>query len=148
MIFVAARYHAGGVCLMFRGVTMRPDYSKVRGKSGIYRIYVKDGFQAGLQGQSEYIGQSIDIARRWQQHYYGLLYHKHKSPPLQRAWDKYGSDAFGWEAIEFTEPSPSILAEREQYYFDLLRPRYNSSFIGGPSNRLGAKHTPETREKL
>lgn len=71
-----------------------------------------------------YIGHSIDIERRWNQHKYGkgnLL--------LRNAIKKYGIDNFEFTILEEINQNNSdikqILFEREQYWFDIEKPYIN-----------------------
>lgn len=75
----------------------------------IYRIrnIRTDGF---------YIGSTINGSGRWKAHRSELNRGIHKNIHLQRAWIKYGSDAFLWEILEECEPEQ--LVEREQWLLD------------------------------
>ena len=53
-----------------------------------------------LINHKKYIGQSIDIYKRWRTHKSELNQHKHVNDYLQRAWDKYGSDCFKFYVLE------------------------------------------------
>ena len=84
---------------------------------GIYKITnVKNG--------DCYIGQSIDIGRRWRSH---LSCHSregtHYEYYLYRAFRKYGVDNFKFEVLE--ECPVELLTEREQWYYDKMKPSYN-----------------------
>ena len=57
---------------------------------------------------------------------------------------KYGYSNFKLEILEYCEPSKCI--EREQYYLDLLKPKYNILPAAGSS--LGFKHSPETKKRI
>lgn len=86
---------------------------------GIYKITNK------VNGHS-YIGQSVDIARRWRQHR-NLASNPNDSSynnPLYRAIRKYGIDNFVFEIIE--ECSVDKLNELEQYYIE----KFNTFFDG------------------
>ena len=108
------------------------DKSAVRGKSGIYRIY-------RIVGDYEecWVGQAKNIAARWSTHE-NRFADGTNSPILQRAWNKYGSDAFGWEVLEFVADLDD-LTPREQYYFDTIKPVYNVARIA--ASRLGCHHS-------
>lgn len=54
---------------------------------GIYKITKK-------QNGKSYIGQSNDIERRFSEHKY------RRETPIEKAIQKYGSDAFAFEVIE------------------------------------------------
>lgn len=88
-----------------------------------------------------YIGSSINVQQRWLDHIRTLRRGVHKSSHLQRAWDKYGADAFSFAIIERVEDVTKLL-EREQHFFDL---RYavtgDTGFNVAPSvrGRLGIR---------
>jgi group I intron endonuclease len=83
-----------------------------------------------------YIGQSIDIERRWNQHRYGK-----GSLILRNAIKKYGIDNFEFlilEEVEFTNKSETteLLTELEQKWFDLKEPHkkgYNINKTSKPN---------------
>lgn len=106
-------------------------------KTGIYQI------RNTVNGK-RYIGSAINIYNRWATHKKFLNKGRHHNTPLQRAWDKYGKDAFVFELIEDCEKSRLI--NREQYYFDVRKPEYNISPTAGSC--LGIKFTDEHRQKL
>jgi group I intron endonuclease len=60
---------------------------------GIYKITNK------INGMV-YIGESLDIERRWAEHKADLDSNKHHSRKLQKDWNKYGEDNFIFEVIE------------------------------------------------
>lgn len=85
-------------------------------KSGIYAIeHIASG--------RVYIGSSADIPQRWYQHRHSLDKGKHGSPHLQRAWSKYGPDAFEFYVLE--ECEKAVLLLREQEYLDAFLPPFN-----------------------
>ena len=47
-----------------------------------------------------YIGQSVNIDKRWYDHINALDNHSHYNYHLQAAWDKYGKDAFVFDVVE------------------------------------------------
>lgn len=57
---------------------------------------------------------------------------------------KYGYSKFSIEILEYCSPEKCI--EREQYYIDLLNPKYNILKKAGSS--FGYKHAEETRAKM
>lgn len=102
-------------------------------KTGIYQII-------NLLNNDIYIGSAArSLYSRWRQHKSDLKLNKHRNIHLQRAYNKYGKDNFIFEVIEYCESEKCI--EREQYYMDLLKPRYNIN--PKASSGLGRKMTPE-----
>lgn len=106
--------------------------------SGIYAIVAPSG--------SRYIGSAVRIAHRWRIHKSDLRLGKHANPGLTRAFRKYGLDALRFEVVEFC--TPSELLNREQFHIDTTpkRKRFNCLLIAG--SNLGAKRTPEQRERM
>lgn len=88
---------------------------------GVYRIFnTKNG--------KSYVGQSLDISRRLQEHYRSLNSFSicHHSPKLQEDWDEYGEDAFRAEVLEVCPEHK--LEEREKYwiyFFNSAEEGYN-----------------------
>lgn len=86
-------------------------------RSGIYEIVNKiNGYR--------YIGKSKNVANRLGQHKSLLrnnhhIYRTGKLSLLQKAWNKYGEDAFEFKIIEFCEVDK--LNEREQYWIDYYK---------------------------
>lgn len=90
------------------------------GGAGIYMIRNR------ISGDC-YIGSSILIRWRISEHKRDLSLGEHHSRFLQRAWNKYGPDAFEFSVLEKTKPNAMVLQDTEQRYLDLFRPRYNMS---------------------
>jgi group I intron endonuclease len=110
---------------------------------GIYKIINKENSKI-------YIGSSIDIEHRWYQHKYYLKNNKHDNKHLQRAWNKYGEDAFLFEIIEECEENKIL--EREQYWINKLdvcndKIGYNIA-KNTTAPMIGRKHTKETLKKV
>ena len=63
---------------------------------------------------------------------------------IYKALLKYGYANFSLEILEYCEPSKCI--EREQYYIDLFKPKYNILPTAGSS--LGFKHSEESKKKI
>jgi excinuclease UvrABC nuclease subunit len=111
---------------------------KNRGKSCIYRWVNK------LNNDS-YVGSSIDLTNRLRL-YYNIKHLTYKSgnSRINKALLKYGYENFKLEILEYCNKESVII--REQYYLDLLSPKYNILKIAGSS--LGFKHSPETLKKF
>lgn len=122
-----------------------PNDSPIPTTSGIYRIVC-------LTNKKLYIGSAVNLRKRWQDHSRDLSRKTHCNQKLQRAYQKYGSDAFQFEIIEFV--LPPFLLEREQYHLDKNKPFGSKGFnIARQAAQplLGLEHPPvsaETREKL
>ena len=117
---------------------MRKDILKEnKGKSGIYMLTNK-------LTNDIYIGQSIDISKRFR-NYFNLSYIKSKgSFRINRALIKYGYSNFSVTILEYCDKSNLIL--REQYYFNKLNPQYNILKISGSS--WDFKHSEKTKTKI
>ena len=77
--------------------------------SGVYQIVCRKTGHC-------YIGSSVRIERRWGKHREALNKDTHHNGWLQRAWTKYGRDAFVFEVLEICDKNR---IEREQHYMDL-----------------------------
>ena len=90
-----------------------------------------------------YVGSSINTKQRSQRHFKDLRNGYHHSIVLQRAVDKYGIENFEFIIIE--ECDKTILIEREQFYLDSLKPKYNIARNAGSC--LGCIQSEEAKEK-
>ena len=94
---------------------------------GIYKI-------ENLINHQCYIGQSIDIERRWKDHRKTALSKIHNDIVLYRAINKYGINNFLFSVIEECEPEQ--LNEKEIYYI-----QYFNSFVpNGYNATLGGQY--------
>lgn len=92
-----------------------------------------------------YVGSALSFGVRERIHLSDLNLARHHSRHLQRAWDKYGAEAFRFDILERVG-DPSQLTAREQHYLDLLRPAFNALAVAGSS--LGFRHTPTSLAKM
>lgn len=67
-----------------------------------------------------YIGSSVNLRRRWHDHQSRLNAKNARNLHFQRAWDKYGADAFCFDILEYCNIEEVLI--REQYYLNALRP--------------------------
>lgn len=104
-------------------------------KSGIYRIL------NALNGRV-YVGSSVNIKNRLRRHLIDLEKGIHHSRFMQRDWNKNNTH-FKFLTIECV--NIENLISKEQFYLDLLKPKYNSAPIAGSS--LGIKRSPEFKRK-
>lgn len=100
-----------------------------------------------LVNHKKYVGQSVDIYRRWKDHKRELNGDRHCNEYLQRAWNKYKENNFKFYILEVCDISS--LDEREVYYinrFDCLNNKsgYNIE-LGGNENKI---ISIESREKM
>lgn len=105
---------------------------------GIYKI-------TNLINNKSYIGQSVDINKRWRSEIQNAFNSNTNSYdyPLSRAIRKYGLDNFSFEIIERCERKQ--LNEREKYwiaYYDTYYNGYNQT-LGGDTVLHMCKLTPE-----
>ena len=116
-----------------------------------------------------YIGQSINIEKRWKKHCGG---YEKKNSYIDRAIDKYGKNNFTISIIYKTEKDSELLNKLEQYYiwkYDTFENDHNynltpggdfcptkiptiakkiSKSMKGKKNRLGTKHSESTKRKM
>lgn len=83
---------------------------------GVYLITCK-------VNNKKYVGCSNNIDRRWAWHRSNLRNGTHHNQHLQRAWNKYGSEAFVFTLLEETDVDSRF--DRETEYINKLRPEYN-----------------------
>lgn len=110
--------------------------------TGIYAI-------KNLVNNKVYIGQAIDINKRWREHLSSLLNNKHYNKHLQKSWNKYGKKNFTFEIIEECEEDK--LNEKETEYIQYFKANninlgYNQN-IGG-ERPTGYNHTDAAKEKI
>ncbi len=115
--------------------------------SGIYKI-------TNTVNGKTYVGQSSDLAYRNRKHFASLRGGYHGNSHLQRAWDKYGEEAFRFDVLEMVEiPVNLSIEERrclltpyEQSWMDKLHPEYNQAPAAG--TLLGFRHSDESRSRM
>lgn len=111
---------------------------------GIYKI-------TNLVNGKVYIGQSLDIYKRWEEHKYNINYSKYSGILLYKAFNKYGLNNFKFEIVEVCEEYE--LDNKEKFYID-----YFNSYIGfdnsngynmtlGGEGQTGIKWTEERKRK-
>lgn len=79
-------------------------------KSGIYKI-------TNTVNNKIYIGSAVYLVRRFTEHKRQLRNNCHNNRLLQRAWNKYGENAFDFSVLEFVS-DVNLLIEREQFWLD------------------------------
>ena len=106
-------------------------------RSGIYQI------ENQVNGK-RYIGSTVNLLRRQQQHFRRLRGGRHSNPQLQSGFNQYGEPMFAFSILE--NAKVEALIEREQHYLDTLKPEYNILLVAG--SPLGHSCSPETRRKI
>lgn len=81
---------------------------------------------------------------RWRIHRLELCRKTHHSSKLQRAWNKYGVNAFTFEVLLYCDPENCLMYE--QIALDHYKPEYNINPCA--YSRLGAKHTDGSKAKM
>lgn len=92
---------------------------------GIYKI-------ENILNNKVYIGQSVDIEKRWSVHKAELKNNYHHNTHLQSAWNKYGEESFEFSIVE--ECNADQLNQCEIYWiddFDSYENGYNLTPGGG-----------------
>jgi len=110
--------------------------AKTKGKAGVY-CWINH-----LNGNS-YVGSSQNLSKRLAQ-YYSIFHINKVNMTINKALLKYGYSNFSLEILEYCDPKDTI--NREQYFIDLLKPKYNVLQIAGSS--LGYIHTEDTKLKI
>lgn len=98
--------------------------------------------------QKCYVGQAIDVERRYTEH----LYYVNNNPiqPIHKAIAKYGIDNFNFKILEFLpQCTKEQLDDKEKYYIQkhhAYSKGYNCT-LGGDGN-LGLHHSDETKKLI
>lgn len=88
--------------------------------AGVYQIF------NSVNGNT-YVGQSVDVYTRIQDHINALNKNSHNSAAMQTDWTAFGADVFNFRVLEWV--GEGRLLYREAYYIGVLEPAYN--FAGG-----------------
>lgn len=105
--------------------------------SGIYEIKSK-------VNQRCYIGSAVKLKKRIMEHKKDLRGNFHANRHLQRHFNKYSMADLQFTIIEFC--TKELLIEREQYWIDQIKPKFNICKIAGSS--LGTTRTEEQKDKM
>lgn len=109
---------------------------------GIYKIY-------NTITNKVYIGQSIDIEKRWKEHQW-YAFQTDVNHPLYNSIRKYNVQAFEFSILEKVIDELK-LNEREQYYIDYFQsyiPEKGYNILQFVGTTRGYKHKEETKEKF
>lgn len=108
--------------------------------AGVYCIINK-------ANNKKYVGSSIDIKKRWQQHKSDLRSGYHGNYHLQRAFDKYGEENFEFEVVAYMDADKALAFE------DYLLKNYPTMFEyniarDAAAPMRGREFSEEHRQKL
>jgi len=106
-------------------------------RSGVYQIVNKINAR-------RYIGSAISLNSRRRRHFLHLRRGIHHNQYLQRAYDKYGRDAFTFSVILYVPPQDCMKVE--QWFLDDWNPEYN--MCTDARSKLGLHHSKETKSKI
>ena len=100
-----------------------------------------------LANNKKYIGQSIDVTKRWARHKYELKHNKHINIHLQNAWNKYGEENFNFYLLK--ECSSDNIDEVEVEYIKQFNTTdYAFGYNLDSGGRQQKTISDETRQKL
>ena len=91
-----------------------------------------------------YIGSSKNFKKRKQRHLKDLRKNEHHCIYLQRSFNKYDEKNFIFDIIEETHN----LFEREQFWINSLKPKYNIGSVGGGDKFTNHPNKEKLRVKL
>lgn len=106
--------------------------------SGIYQI------QSICKPERIYVGSTVNITNRWNNHIKTLRINKHKNSKLQNHYNKYGESDLQFSVLLGCEKEELI--KNEQFFIDSYNPFFNILMVAGSS--LGYRHTEETLIKM
>tara|TARA_R110000744_G_C19235485_1_gene548646 strand:- start:123 stop:920 length:798 start_codon:yes stop_codon:yes gene_type:complete len=114
---------------------------KLRYTPGVYKI-------TNTINNKCYIGSSIDIYNRGSTYRHLIKRNKLHNKHLQSSVNKYGYEAFTFEALEKCDKDISVkdLHDIEQSYIDKIKPEYNKRHIVDTNHLLS--HSQETKDKI
>ena len=111
-------------------------------QSGVYQI-------VNTVNDKRYVGSAKCFKYRWGTHRRHLEKGVHHSQYLQRAWDKYGPEAFQFEIILLCRPEDAIFYE--QRAMDVHRAadhRHGYNVAPAAGGQLGFRHSLKSRKRM
>lgn len=111
--------------------------------SGIYQI-------RNLSTGKTYVGQAVNLKRRFSRHKSELRTNTHSNRYLQNAWNKYGESDFVFEILIYD--SSENLTELENSILEIIAPETHYNIAKKAEipnfNNIGKTLSEETRQKL
>jgi group I intron endonuclease len=114
-------------------------YSTEKNICCIYKIY------SAAKPDKFYIGSTVKFLSRKSRHLQDLRKNKHGNQYLQNHANKYGIEDLFFEVVERVDDKFKLF-EREQHYFDLLKPTFNVGAIAATPS-TGVRWTEERKLK-
>jgi len=112
----------------------------ITAQGGIYQI------RNNINGKT-YIGSAKSFHARFRKHKNALVKGAHHAIKLQRAWNKYGADAFSFDPVIICDPENLLMYEQlVMDHANAYRQGYNSAPNAGSS--LGIRRSKETKAKI
>lgn len=94
---------------------------------------------------NRYVGSSVNVRRRWNEHRSSLNKGSSTCVVLQRAWTLHGASVFVFSVLEYVDIRDE-LTPLEQRYIDELQPEYNAQpIVDRPGPRI---YSEATRAKI
>ena len=106
---------------------------------GIYKI------QSKSKPERCYIGSSIDISRRFRNHFLELQGKRHVNHKLQNHCNKYGIEDLQFFIVKIC--TQEKLIQIEQFFLNKFKLFFNISMIA-KNPMLGIKHSEEAKRKI
>lgn len=108
--------------------------------SGIYKI-------TNTVTGKFYIGSAVNFDKRFYLHRNRLKCGNHRNSKLQRAWDKYGNDAFEFSVIERIPDKETLLTAEQQWLDKTNAANVGYNICKIANSRLGVKASTETKKR-
>jgi group I intron endonuclease len=96
-----------------------------------------------------YVGSAFRISKRWNDHRKALIEGRHHSPLLQRAWRKYGQEAFEFIVVVYCHRGDLLWLEQGfMNQYKSYDPAHGFNINRTAGSRLGMRLGAESKAKL
>jgi len=92
-----------------------------------------------------YVGSTINLNKRWNEHKRDLLNNKHQNIHLQRFVNKYGLNVLIFNVLEKINNKNILI--REQHYLNIIKNKFNIA-ENSSAPMMGKSHTEEAIKKI